>query len=60
MYRNCIESFSANTMDFIKLEYLILYNRKVWQEESLANSVLKRFGKEKFGEWHCELTIITT
>jgi len=36
----------------------IPYSRKVWQKESLANSVLKRFGEGKFGEWHCELIII--
>jgi len=39
--------------------YGIPYSRK-GQEESLANSVLKRFGKGKFGEWHCELIIIIT
>jgi len=30
----------------------IPYSRKVWREESMANSVLKRFGEGKFGKQH--------
>ena len=34
-----------------EIHFKVLYSRKVWRRESLANSLLQMFGEEKFGEW---------